>query len=65
MAQAATGDPNSAAVQGFFEIDPSRGDLAAADARLHLAFALHVPCRHPDPGSRRSRRAVPPFTDCT
>jgi steroid delta-isomerase-like uncharacterized protein len=37
-------------VRKFFEVGPSRGDLAAADALLHPGFSLHTPLPTPGPG---------------
>ena len=34
---------NMAIVQNFFEVGPSKGDMAAADALLATDFSLHVP----------------------
>ena len=39
-----------ATVRKFFEIGPSKGDIAAADALLAPDFSLHVPLPTPGPG---------------
>jgi steroid delta-isomerase-like uncharacterized protein len=39
-----------AIVRKFFEVGPSKGDLAAADALLHPEFSLHTPLPTPGPG---------------
>ena len=41
---------NIAIVRKFFEVGPSKGDLAAADALLHPGFSLHTPLPTPGPG---------------
>ncbi|MDD1679177.1 MAG: ester cyclase [Methanomicrobiales archaeon] len=41
---------NMAVVRKFFEVGPSKGDLAAADALLHPEFSLHTPLPTPGPG---------------
>jgi steroid delta-isomerase-like uncharacterized protein len=41
---------NIAIVRKFFEVGPSKGDLAAADALLHAEFSLHTPLPTPGPG---------------
>ncbi len=38
-----TPDQNKAIVRKFFEVGPSKGDLAAADALLTPDFAVHTP----------------------
>lgn len=40
-------EENKALVRRFFEVGPSRGDLAAADELLALNFALHTPLPSP------------------
>ncbi len=37
-------------VRKFFEVGPSKGDIAAADALLTPDFSLHVPLPTPGPG---------------
>jgi len=37
-------------VRKFFEVGPSKGDIAAADALLAPDFSLHVPLPTPGPG---------------
>jgi steroid delta-isomerase-like uncharacterized protein len=39
-----------AVVRKFFEVGPSKGDLAAADALLSADFSLHVPLPISGPG---------------
>lgn len=50
MTQAPDEQVNIALVRKFFEVGPSKGDLAAADALLHPAFSLHTPLPTPGPG---------------
>ena len=48
MTQTTAEKANIAMVRKFFEVGPSKGDLAAADALLHSGFSLHTPL--PTPG---------------
>ena len=41
---------NLEVVRRFFEVGPSSGDLAAADALLDPGFSLHTPLPTPGPG---------------
>jgi steroid delta-isomerase-like uncharacterized protein len=50
MTQTAIEKTNIAIVREFFEVGPSKGDLAAADALLHSGFSLHTPLPTPGPG---------------
>jgi steroid delta-isomerase-like uncharacterized protein len=50
MTQTTTEKANITAVRKFFEVGPSKGDLAAADAILHPEFSLHTPLPTPGPG---------------
>ena len=50
MTQTPDEQANIALVRKFFEVGPSKGDLAAADALLHPAFSLHTPLPTPGPG---------------
>jgi steroid delta-isomerase-like uncharacterized protein len=50
MTQTIAGKANIAMVRKFFEVGPSKGDLAAADALLHPEFSLHTPLPTPGPG---------------
>jgi steroid delta-isomerase-like uncharacterized protein len=50
MTQTTTEKANMALVRKFFEVGPSKGDLAAADALLHPEFSLHTPLPTPGPG---------------
>jgi steroid delta-isomerase-like uncharacterized protein len=50
MTQTTTGNANMAVVRKFFEVGPSKGDLAAADALLAADFSLHVPLPISGPG---------------
>jgi steroid delta-isomerase-like uncharacterized protein len=50
MTQETAKKANIAIVRKFFEVGPSQGDLAAADALLHQEFALHTPLPTPGPG---------------
>lgn len=50
MHETTTREANMAAVRKFFEVGPSKGDIAAADALLAPDFTLHVPLPAPGPG---------------
>jgi steroid delta-isomerase-like uncharacterized protein len=50
MTLTTTGNTNITIVRKFFEVGPSKGDLAAADALLHPEFSLHTPLPTPGPG---------------
>ncbi len=50
MTQTQRENANIAIVRKFFEVGPSQGDLAAADALLHPEFSLHTPLPTPGPG---------------
>jgi steroid delta-isomerase-like uncharacterized protein len=50
MTQTSTESENIAVVRKFFEVGPSKGDLAAADAILAYEFSLHTPLPTPGPG---------------
>jgi steroid delta-isomerase-like uncharacterized protein len=50
MTQTLSEKANIAIVRKFFEVGPSQGDLAAADALLHPEFSLHTPLPTPGPG---------------
>jgi steroid delta-isomerase-like uncharacterized protein len=50
MTQTTTEKANIVIVRKFFEVGPSKGDLAAADALLHPEFSLHTPLPTPGPG---------------
>ncbi|MCU0630483.1 MAG: ester cyclase [Methanoregulaceae archaeon] len=50
MTQTFTERENIAVVRKFFEVGPSKGDLAAADAILAPEFSLHTPLPTPGPG---------------
>jgi len=50
MTQTTSERANIAIVRKFFEVGPSKGDLAAADALLHPEFSLHTPLPTPGPG---------------
>jgi steroid delta-isomerase-like uncharacterized protein len=43
-------ESNMKVVRRFFDVGPSSGDLAAADALLAPGFTLHVPLPAPGPG---------------
>jgi steroid delta-isomerase-like uncharacterized protein len=51
MTQTNTEIANMATVRKFFEVGPSKGDIAAADALLAPDFSLHVPLPTPGPGT--------------
>lgn len=50
MTHTATEEANIATVRKFFEVGPSKGDIAAADALLAPNFSLHVPLPVAGPG---------------
>lgn len=50
MTQLSSEPENIAVVRKFFEVGPSKGDLAAADAILAPGFSLHTPLPTPGPG---------------
>ena len=50
MARTPAEEANLAVVRTFFDVGPSSGDLAAADALLADHFALHVPLPVSEPG---------------
>jgi steroid delta-isomerase-like uncharacterized protein len=50
MTQTTTEKANMAIVKKFFEVGPSKGDIAAADALLTPDFSLHVPLPVAGPG---------------
>ena len=50
MTQTTTEKANRVTVRKFFEVGPSKGDIAAADALLDPDFSLHVPLPTPGPG---------------
>ncbi len=50
MTPTMTADANMAVVRKFFEVGPSKGDIAAADALLAPGFSLHVPLPVAGPG---------------
>ena len=50
MTQTASEKANISIVRKFFEVGPSKGDLAAADVLLHPGFSLHTPLPTPGPG---------------
>lgn len=58
MARTATEDTNSAIVRRFFEVGPSSGDIAAANALLHPDFSLHVPLPTPGPGIEEMNNVI-------
>jgi steroid delta-isomerase-like uncharacterized protein len=49
MTQTAAEKANIAIVRKFFDVGPSKGDIAAADALLHPEFSLHTPLPTPGP----------------
>ena len=50
MTHTPTEKENITIVRKFFEVGPSKGDIAAADALLHPEFSLHTPLPTPGPG---------------
>jgi len=50
MTQTPSEKANISIVRKFFEVGPSKGDLAAADVLLHPEFSLHTPLPTPGPG---------------
>ncbi len=54
MTQTTAEKANIAIVRKFFEVGPSKGDLAAADILLHPGFSLHTHhYQHPGPGLKQ------------
>jgi steroid delta-isomerase-like uncharacterized protein len=49
MTQTTAEKANIALVRKFFDVGPSKGDIAAADALLHPEFSLHTPLPTPGP----------------
>jgi steroid delta-isomerase-like uncharacterized protein len=58
MTQTTTEKANIAIVRKFFEVGPSKGDLAAADVLLHPEFSLHTPLPTPGPGIREMNNVI-------
>jgi steroid delta-isomerase-like uncharacterized protein len=50
MTQTKAEKANIAIVRKFFDVGPSKGDIAAADSLLHPEFSLHTPLPTPGPG---------------
>ena len=58
MTQTPAEKANIAIVRKFFEVGPSKGDLAAADALLHPEFSLHTPLPTPGPGIEEMNNVI-------
>jgi len=58
MAHTPTEKENIAIVQKFFEVGPSKGDIATADALLHREFTLHTPLPTPGPGIEEMNNVI-------
>jgi steroid delta-isomerase-like uncharacterized protein len=58
MTQTTTEKANIAIVRKFFEVGPSKGDLAAADVLLHPEFSLHTPLPTPGPGIQEMNNVI-------
>ncbi|MGA2121598.1 MAG: ester cyclase [Methanoregula sp.] len=58
MTQTRTENANIAIVRKFFEVGPSKGDLATAGALLHPEFSLHTPLPTPGPGIEEMNNVI-------
>ncbi|MGB9175559.1 MAG: ester cyclase [Methanoregula sp.] len=58
MTQTTAEKTNIAIVRKFFEVGPSKGDLAAADALLHPELSLHTPLPTPGPGIEEMNNVI-------
>ena len=58
MTHTTTEKANIAIVRKFFEVGPSKGDLAAADVLLHPEFSLHTPLPTPGPGIEEMNNVI-------
>ena len=58
MTHTPTEKENIAIVQKFFEVGPSKGDIATADALLHREFSLHTPLPTPGPGIEEMNNVI-------
>jgi steroid delta-isomerase-like uncharacterized protein len=58
MTQTTAEKANIAIVRKFFEVGPSKGDIAAADALLHPEFSLHTPLPTPGPGIEEMNNVI-------
>ena len=58
MTHTPTEKGNIAIVRKFFEVGPSKGDIAAADALLHPEFSLHTPLPTPGPGIEEMNNVI-------
>jgi steroid delta-isomerase-like uncharacterized protein len=58
MTQTIAEKANIAIVRKFFEVGPSKGDIAAADALLHAEFTLHTPLPTPGPGIEEMNNVI-------
>ena len=58
MTQTTSGKEHIAIVRKFFEVGPSKGDLAAADALLHPEFSLHTPLPTPGPAIEEMNNVI-------
>jgi len=58
MAQTTIEKINIAIVRKFFDVGPSKGDIAAADVLLHSEFTLHTPLPTPGPGIEEMNNVI-------
>ena len=49
---------NIAIVRKFFDVGPSKGNIAAADVLLHSEFTLHTPLPTPGPGIEEMNNVI-------
>ncbi len=58
MAQTTIEKINIAIVRKFFDVGPSKGNIAAADVLLHSEFTLHTPLPTPGPGIEEMNNVI-------
>jgi steroid delta-isomerase-like uncharacterized protein len=58
MTQTTAEKANIAIVRKFFDVGPSKGDIAAADSLLHSEFTLHTPLPTPGPGIEEMNNVI-------
>jgi steroid delta-isomerase-like uncharacterized protein len=61
MTRTGTEESNVQVVRRFFDVGPSSGDLAAADALLAPEFSLHTPLPTPGPGIEAMNNVIITF----